>query len=367
VKRIFICFLNDTWAGAEQILKMIAVYYSKTGYAVDIFYLTKQKTGFLKDIEDKASLYYTKSEYHLNGFMKLFKNIRKSNHEYVYGFTSHIYTTSFIGFLRKLKLIKMKYLVGRDNITYYSGGDKIRRFFWHILLNIGYSHLDLLICQTDRMRDELMLNKKRLAQKICIRTIRNPVDFEFLQSINNLFDPINKISEKYIIAAGRLVRKKGFDVLIKSFKQLLMDDYILLILGEGKERQNLERLISELRLENNVRLLGYVDNVYPYFKNAELCVISTSGVEGFPNVLLQMMSQNTKIVSTKCAGDIEDINGIFTCESNNIDALSFAMKKCLLSDTQNNRLLFDEELEKRSIVSFITQIEQICSEHEKNK
>ena len=128
----------------------------------------------------------------------------------------------------------------------------------------------------------------------------------------------------------------------------------MLILGEGPEREYLQDLITDKKLTENVRLVGFVNNVYPYFKAANLCVMS-SRIEGFPNVLLQMMSQNNKVVSTISAGGIDEIEGIFTCETNEI-ALSNAIRICLKSNTEKNNVLFNQNLQNRTVEAFVSEI-----------
>ena len=163
------------------------------------------------------------------------------------------------------------------------------------------------------------------------------------------------------MSAGRFINEKGFDLLIEAFDRLQREaafqDVKLLILGDGAGRQTLESMVKQRRLQSKVLLPGMSENVYPYFKRATLCVIS-SRMEGFPNVLLQMMSQCDNVVSTVCAGEIDQIAGLITCEPNNVDALYQAIKHALeTKDTAKNRPLFDQELEYRSIDNFITSIE----------
>ena len=120
-------------------------------------------------------------------------------------------------------------------------------------------------------------------------------------------------------------------------------------------RNNLENLIKDLDLEGEVILKGHVKNVYNYFKNAEVCIVS-SRIEGFPNVLLQMMSQNINVVSTLCAGGIKEMNGIITTTPDNSEGLVDAIKFCLESDLSQNREIFDRELSGRSIDQFVNKI-----------
>jgi glycosyltransferase involved in cell wall biosynthesis len=339
--------------GAEQVLKIIATYYSANGYEVDVFFLTKHIGNLWDNVNDKINLFYTASKSESKGLYQLYSNIKKNRKEYMYGYTSHIYLNSFIGLLRKLKFLHVNYLIGRDSHSYFLVEQGRKRFLYNVLINIGYSGLDLLICQTEEMTQQFVANKQRLSKTILIKTISNPIDLKFDYAQNSI-NALNS-NDKFIVAAGRLIKIKCFDTLIKSFAKLNLKDYRLIILGEGEERKNLEQLILSLNIEKQVALIGFVNNVYLYFKKAKLCVVS-SAKEGFPNVLLQMMSQNEKVVSTLCSGAIEDIEGLFTCQTNNIDALYQAIKLCLETDTTSNRKLFDNELEERSIDKFINKI-----------
>ena len=67
---------------------------------------------------------------------------------------------------------------------------------------------------------------------------------------------------------------------------------------------------------------------------AKVCIVS-SLVEGFPNVLLQMMSQNEKDSINHLCGGIENINGLFTCSPNNIDALAQKINEALFARNTN--------------------------------
>ena len=129
-----------------------------------------------------------------------------------------------------------------------------------------------------------------------------------------------------------------------------------MILGEGQLRDTLQKQIIELNLTTKVILYGSVNNVYSFFKQAKLCVVS-SNVEGFPNVLLEMMSQNTTVVSTKCAGGIDQLKGVSLVEVNDLNSLVNTLKTILKLDTSHNRKLFDRELKSRSINKFINNIE----------
>jgi glycosyltransferase involved in cell wall biosynthesis len=103
-----------------------------------------------------------------------------------------------------------------------------------------------------------------------------------------------------IVAAGRLAPWKGFENLIRIFPSVLKELEIkLMILGDGPLKGVLEKQIQDLDLSNNVSLLGYQDNPYPYYALADIFVLS-SIVEGLPNVLVEAMMCGCTPVSTDC-------------------------------------------------------------------
>ncbi|AFY34776.1 glycosyltransferase [Calothrix sp. PCC 7507] len=103
-----------------------------------------------------------------------------------------------------------------------------------------------------------------------------------------------------ILAVGRLHPQKDYPTLIRAFAQLRqVRRSRLVILGEGSEIVNLNILITELGLEEDVALLGFVDNPYAYMANAAVFVLS-SAWEGFGNVLVEALAVGTPVVSTNC-------------------------------------------------------------------
>lgn len=104
-------------------------------------------------------------------------------------------------------------------------------------------------------------------------------------------------------AVGRLSSEKGFDLLIRSLQILVKRgvDVGLLIAGNGPERTALERLISQLQLEDRVRLVGFQSNLKAFYEALDLFVLS-SHREGLPNVLLEAMSYEVPVLATRIAG-----------------------------------------------------------------
>jgi glycosyltransferase involved in cell wall biosynthesis len=113
-----------------------------------------------------------------------------------------------------------------------------------------------------------------------------------------------------ILSVGRLEPEKDFPTLIRAFARVLeVRPARLIILGEGSERRNLERLVDELGLRGKVRLPGFVGNPFPYMAAASAYLLS-SNREGLPGALIQAMACGCPIVSTDCpSGPNEVLDG----------------------------------------------------------
>lgn len=113
-----------------------------------------------------------------------------------------------------------------------------------------------------------------------------------------------------LFSAGRLVSWKGFDILIKIMPDLLKKNvrFKLVIAGSGPEESNLKNLISSLRLENYVYLIGGVEHLSMpiYFRAVDLFVLNTK-YEGLSHILLEAMRNNLPIITTNIGGNPEII------------------------------------------------------------
>jgi glycosyltransferase involved in cell wall biosynthesis len=363
IKRILIALPNDKLGGAEQFLQMIATAYAAKGYELHVFFITARQTNGWQGLPVNIKLYYGKGNSEKKGALKFIKSLyqcRKIRFDKI--FTSHTHITGLLGLLRKCRIIKARYFIGRESTSIFKRFKGIRLAIFRICYYIGYSSVDLLICQTDFMKQQLMNGIPRIAARLKVVVLHNPVD---LEKISMLAQEPGPLHSNYIVSAGRLIPEKGFDILINSFSVVhkQFPELELLILGEGPLRPALENLVAKLGLTGKVKMPGRVENVFPYFKQAVQCVVS-SRIEGFPNVLLQMMSQNGNVVSTLCAGGIEHIPALPTCMPNDWKSLSEIMISLLKTGqaaSVERKLTFNGYLKDNSLTAFVDKVEELLT------
>jgi len=346
--RVLIVLPNSLLGGAEQFLQMIAELFKNDN--VDILFSKQIETNGWNAQKKYANILTPKSNFLLSRIFFLIGYIFK-NGPYDYVFTSHVYITGFLGVLRKINILKTSFFIGRESTSIFLRFTGVKLLSYKLAYILGYGQVDLLICQTEKMKHQLLTGLPSMQKKTKIRVMHNPINLEKIEKLARDSADVN-LPSKYLVSAGRLIPEKGFDLLIRSLANLNQKDLHLIILGEGPHKEKLIELSGELNVNRQVIFKGFVDNVYPYFKNAACCVVS-SRIEGFPNVLLQMMSQNPNVVSTLCAGGIENIPGIYTAQTNKVKSLEKAIDSCLSSSNNGNKNeIFDSFLQKNDVKFF---------------
>lgn len=143
-----------------------------------------------------------------------------------------------------------------------------------------------------------------------IHVIRNPVitpELENLASADIDHKWLTQKDKPVLLGIGRLGRQKNFELLIHAFNIVRTEiDCRLLILGEGRRRTHLERLVKRLGMTDSVELSGFVGNPFAYLAKADLFVLSSLW-EGSPNALTEALALGVPVVSTDCESGPREI------------------------------------------------------------
>ena len=196
---------------------------------------------------------------------------------------------------------------------------------------------DAVVAQSDDMARELR-GELRPHQEIAV--IGNPLSLDELQRALAEQQAIASNPGRgrpAVVAVGRLARQKGFDLLLPAFAAFRArhPDAALTILGEGPEREALERQTAALGLSESVGIPGRSDAVLAEIERADLFV-SSSRYEGFSNAMLEAMALAVPVVATDCPGAtrdlIEDGETGFLAPAVDADAIGAAMLRAMESD-----------------------------------
>ena len=152
-----------------------------------------------------------------------------------------------------------------------------------------------------------------------------------------------KLDKNNFITIGRLDKGKRVDEIITSFVKCNKMHSQLFVIGSGKEEDNLKKLISDLKIQKQVHMLGYLDHkqMEKYILDSS-CFLMTSITEGLPMVLLEVMSYGIPCIVYKTASGTGDIvkDGVNGYIVDNRDEKLYVndMKKILKDDTLRNKM-----------------------------
>jgi|GEM_PF-2552666 len=156
-----------------------------------------------------------------------------------------------------------------------------------------------MIAVSRAVKDFTVKTEKVRAGKI--RVLYNFIHVGNPQKSNPDFTLDLPLENKYVmIVMARLHHTKAHALLLEAMEKLQsggMDDLLLLVLGEGEERENLERYIKEHGLSDNVHFCGVQKNVYDYIKKSRLLVLP-SKIEGFPITILEAHYCRTPVLGS---------------------------------------------------------------------
>lgn len=229
------------------------------------------------------------------------------DHANIIAIIAHIFLNKKIKlFIRQATVLKL----GKQHRNSF----KSRIVIW--LLTRLSRRTNSVIVTSKVMKIEFLHESKISHDKVII--IPNPVELKEVKLLSK--EPIIhpwflKNQLPIVIAVGRLESVKGFDKLILAFSKLLKKTPArLVILGEGSLREQLEKKISDLGIDDHVWMPGFVDNIYPYLSSSKIFAL-TSQYEGFPNGMLEAMACGANIVAFNCPGGVSEIleNGRWGC------------------------------------------------------
>lgn len=292
-----------------------------------------KKTGILNN---KSMLQLSEKSYFPEVIKTNFINyLNNKNYDVVIGVEG--YYSVLLGII--CNNLKSK-VIGWQHNSYYAYFNTPNKYNWRQdeLFEKYIRNLDKYIVLTDE--DKCCVEKMFSAN--CVR-IYNPLSFNSAIKSN--------CTEKNIISVGRLVKEqKGFDLLTEAFAIIApkCSDWILQIIGDGEEKENLNNLVHKLNMEKQIKIQPFTNHIEDYYLNSSIFV-SSSRWEGFGLVITEAMECGVPVVAFENSGPKEIINknnenGILV-PRNDISALASAILD-LIKDEDKRKRISKESIER---------------------
>jgi glycosyltransferase involved in cell wall biosynthesis len=165
-------------------------------------------------------------------------------------------------------------------------------------------------------------------------------------------------NKKYALAIGRLEKIKGFDLLISSWINIKSD---LIIVGSGKEKENLVKLINEKNLSNKITIIDDVNRseLSKYYNNASVLIVSSRD-EGGPRVALEALYLEIPVLSTNVGHMSLILPRELLAEKNNHESLQDLLETYVDDiNLLNQDAIFEFITNEFSIEEKISQIKEV--------
>ena len=315
--KILVLHGHLSMGGEERVLLNVLRNLIELGYNVDLLITWNhgENNLFENEIPKKVNYEFLFDNY--NGKSKIIKEIYRLRTKTTY--------------LKKVEKIieEKKYDVIIDyssNLLKYKNFDiKVPIFAWiHFSLTFGeklsgekvekykkqYKKYDKILTICDTMRDEFV--EILGMDKTKVELVYNPINLEIIRKKAENVNPKygNYLKEDYFLQVSRLTQQKQPEHLVDIYYKLKQRGIKekLYFIGNGEKVKLIKQKIKEYNLEDDIILLGQIENPYPFFKNAKLFV-HTAKYEGLPTVLLESLALGTPVVSYDCPTGPRDILG----------------------------------------------------------
>ena len=328
-KIIFFCPSIEIGGVEKNLYKVINFFAQKN---IDLYLVTSNKNLKAKFHKRIKILNYSIGDFNYPYFFKiilcylnyLFKFGLKKNNVFVV-FQSNLY------FILLAKLTGNK-VVARSNAApnYYITNFVKKKIFQYIF----------------NMADKIIVNSKEF-QKIFTKTFKVKPLVIYNPSVSKkLLKKYSKMNIKKIkktinfINIGRLTFQKNQILLCKALKQFNELDYKLVIVGNGKEQNDLINYINNNNLIKKIKIINNLTSANKYIMKSDVFIL-TSRFEGLPNVLIEAQLNKKFIISSDCPSGPKEIlmngNAGYLFKNDNINDLKKKIKDFLIN--KNNKYI----------------------------
>lgn len=305
-KKILFLLPDLSGGGAERVTLEIIKSLNQTLYEIKII-LLNQKIDYPlpNNIVELINLGKNTPFDTIKIIPKLHRIIIKEKPDLIFSVLDAAHIVTF--FSLRVSAGKYPWIINEQNVQSEAIDEQNYKRLKKQILKSAYKASDKVIVVSEQSKNDLIKNFNVKEHKIAV--IENCIDVEYikLKSAEDIPENEKHIFQKpTIISAGRLVKIKGLEYLIRAVKNIR--DVNLLLVGSGSEKDNLVTLTKELKLENRVFFMPFQKNPWKYIKRADLFVLPSLR-EGLPLSILEAMACEVPLILTRTSTIAESIEG----------------------------------------------------------
>ncbi len=204
------------------------------------------------------------------------------------------------GYLLKKKFgLSLQIQIHTDFLSPYFWRESFKNKIRVLLAKLLITKANSIRVVSERIKKSLVISYKSLVNKIAVLPIF--VDIQKIRQMPSVAEFRQRYAgyEKIVLMVSRLTREKNIALALRAFKLVVKERprALLLIVGSGPEKENIELRIGNYGLEKNVIIEPWTDNLVPYYKAADIYLL-TSRYEGYGRTAIEAAAAGLPVVMT---------------------------------------------------------------------
>jgi len=294
MKKVLFFINSFSGGGAERVCLNMAFQLYKMNYECHFITLYKASDDYkVPNYISNLCIDIDKNASPVKRLLQMFRSITTIN-KYLKQHTYDLITAHLpmAHILASLTCVRKKTLYVMHNAQWPLNTNNSRLYF--IKIKSFYKNKKV-VTVSNGIKEEL-INEYDLDRE-SVYCIYNPISIGEIASVKR---NENIYPRPYVISVGRLSYPKRPDIVINLYaKSKLVQNYDLVILGQGEYLEKLKTQVKDLGLENRIYFAGFQNNPYEWIKGAEL-MLSISDSEAMPMNIIEALASETKVVAANC-------------------------------------------------------------------
>jgi glycosyltransferase involved in cell wall biosynthesis len=277
------------------------------GCAVDLV-LVKAQSEHLRNLSPRVNVVKLKASHTFGSALGLASYLRRARPAALLAAKDRAGKVAVVA--RRLAGVQTRvvFRIGTTLSAALEGKNILRKWLWYVPMRLVYPKADGIVAVSRGVAHDLARITGLPEERFHV--IPNPVITLRMQELaqEEVAHPWFQDPEiPVVLGIGRLTRQKDFPTLIRAFARVRKSLRCrLVILGEGRDRGQLETLASKLGVGEDVDMPGFATNPYAYLSRATLFVLS-SAWEGSPNALTEALALGIPVAATDCPSGPREI------------------------------------------------------------